>query len=70
VAVFDPVLLDHLPCLDHCHLPLDYCPLLEVAHLLDLLLHCIEPDPHFELVEMLDLKMMVDLVLVEALRIT
>jgi hypothetical protein len=21
VAVFDPILLDHLPCLDHCHLP-------------------------------------------------
>jgi hypothetical protein len=65
VAVFDPVLLDHLPCLVHCHLPLDHYPPLEVAHLLDL--HCLEPDPHFELVEMLDLKMMVDLMLVEAL---
>jgi hypothetical protein len=70
VAVFDPVLLDHLPCLDHCHLPLDHCPPLEVAHLLDLLLHCLEPDPHLELVEMLAWKMMVDLVFVEALRIT
>jgi hypothetical protein len=69
VAVFDPVLLDRLPCLGHDHLPLDHCPPLEVAHLLDLLLHCIELDPHFELVEMLDLKMMVDLMLVEALRI-
>jgi hypothetical protein len=67
VAVFDPVLLDHLPCFDHCHLPLDHCPPLEVAHLLDLLLHCLELDPHLELVEMLAWKMMVDLVLVEAL---
>jgi hypothetical protein len=69
VAVFDPVLLDHLPCLDHGQLRLDHCPPLEVAHLLDLLLHCLEPDPHLELVDMLDLNMMVDLVLVEALRI-
>jgi hypothetical protein len=70
VAVFDPVLLDHLPCLDHCHLPLDHCPLFEVAHLLDLLLHCLELDPHVGLVEMLNLKMMVDLELVWALLIT
>jgi hypothetical protein len=69
VAVFDPVLLDHLPCLDYCHLPLDHCSPLEVAHLLDLLLHSLKPDPHFGLVEMLDWKMTVDLVLVEALRI-
>jgi hypothetical protein len=69
VAVLYPVLLDHLPCLDHCHLPLDHCPPLEVAHLLDLLLHCLEPDPHLELVEMLDWKMTIDLVLVEALQI-
>jgi hypothetical protein len=60
VAVFDP---DHLPCLDHRHLPLDHCPRLEVAHLIDLLLH------HLELVEMLVWKMNVDLVLVEALQI-
>jgi hypothetical protein len=65
VAVFDP---DHLPCLHQLHLPLP-CPPLEVAHPLDLHLHCLEPDPHLELVEMLTWKMMVDLVLVEALRI-
>jgi hypothetical protein len=68
-AVFDPVLLDHLPCLDHCHLPLDYCPPLEVAYCLDLLLHCLELDPHLGLVEMLVWKMMGYLVLVWALRI-
>jgi hypothetical protein len=67
VAVVDPVLLDHLPFLNYCYLPLDHYPPLEVAHLLDLLLHCLEPDPHLELVEILDLKMMVDLVLMEAL---
>jgi hypothetical protein len=67
VVVFDPILLDHIPCLDHRYLPLDHCPPLEVAHFLDLLLHCLEPDPHLELVEMLDLKMMVDLMLVWAL---
>jgi hypothetical protein len=66
VAVFDPV---HHPCLDHCHLPLDHCPPLEVAHLIDLLLHRLEPVRHLELVEMLEWKMMVDLVLVEAFRI-
>jgi hypothetical protein len=69
VAVFDPVLLDHLPFLCHGHLPLDHCSPLEVAHLLDHLLHCLEPNPRLGLVEMLDWKMMVDLVLVEALRI-
>jgi hypothetical protein len=63
VAVFDPVLLDH------CHLPLDHFPPLEVAHLFDLLLHCLELDPHLGLVEMLAWKMTVDLELVEALRI-
>jgi hypothetical protein len=67
VAVFDSILLDHLPCLDHGHLPLDHCPPLEVAHLLDLLLHCLKLDPHLGLVEMLDWKMMVDLELVWAL---
>jgi hypothetical protein len=69
VAVFDPELLDHLPCLDHLHLPLDHCPPIEVAHPLDLRYHHFEPDPHLELVEMLAWKMMVDLVLVWALRI-
>jgi hypothetical protein len=49
--------------------PIDPCPPLEVAHPLDLHLHCLEPDPHLELVEILAWKMMVDLVLVEALRI-
>jgi hypothetical protein len=66
VAFFDP---DHLPCLDQLHLPLDHCPPLEVAHPLDLHLHCLEPDPHLELVEMLAWKMTVDLVLMWALRI-
>jgi hypothetical protein len=69
VAVFDPVPFDHLPCLDHGHLPLDHCPPLEVAHPLDLHFHHLQLDPHLELVEMLDLKMIVDLVLMEALRI-
>jgi hypothetical protein len=69
VAVFDPIFLAHLPYLDCLHLPLDHWPLLKVAHPLDLLLHCLEPVPHLRLVEMLDLKMTVNLVLVEALRI-
>jgi hypothetical protein len=64
-AVLDP---DHLPCLDHWHLPLDHCPPLEVA-LLDLHFHHLKLDPHLGLVEMLAGKKMVDLVLVEALRI-
>jgi hypothetical protein len=68
VAVYDPVLLDHLPCLCHWHLPLDHCPPLEVA-LLDLHFNHLELDPHLGLVEMLAWKMMVDLVLVWALRI-
>jgi hypothetical protein len=68
-AVFDPILLDHLLCLDQLHLPLDHFPPLEVAHPLDLHFHCLEPYPHLELVEMLAWKMMVDLVLVWALRI-
>jgi hypothetical protein len=66
-AVFDPVLLDHLPCLDYCHLHLDHCPPLEVAH--PLVLHHLELDPHLRLVEMLVWKMTVDLVLVWDLRI-
>jgi hypothetical protein len=64
VAVFDPEFLAHLPCLQFPHLPLDYCPPLEVALPLDLLLHYLEPNPHLGLVEMLGQKMMVDLVLV------
>jgi hypothetical protein len=48
--------------------PLDHCLPLEVA-LLDLHFHHLELDPYLELVEMLDLKMMVNLVFVEALRI-
>jgi hypothetical protein len=59
----------HLPCLDHWHLPIDHCPPLEVAHLLDLHFNPLELGPHLVLVEMLDLKMMVDFVHVEALRI-
>jgi hypothetical protein len=65
-AVFDP---DHPPCLDQLHLPLDHCPPIEVAHALDLHFHHLELDPHLGLVEMLAWKMMVDLVLVEALQI-
>jgi hypothetical protein len=64
VAVFDPEFLVHLPCL---HLPLDHCPPLKVAHLPNL--HYLEPVPHLELVGMLAWKMMVDLMLVKALRI-
>jgi hypothetical protein len=41
VAVFDPVFLDHLPCLYRYHLPLDHCSPLEVAHPPDL--HHLEP---------------------------
>ena len=59
----------HPPCLDHLHLPLDHCRHLEVAHFFDLLIHQLEPHPHFELVEMLAWRRMVDLVHVEALRI-
>jgi hypothetical protein len=67
VAAFGLV---HLPCLDHEHLPLDHCPPLVVAHLLDLHFHPLELHPHLRLVEMLVLrKMVVDLVLEEALRI-
>jgi hypothetical protein len=62
--------LVHHPCLEHWHLPLDHCPPLEVAHLLDLHFHHLELDPHLGLVEMLIWrKMVVDLVLVEALQI-
>jgi hypothetical protein len=64
VAVFDPESPDHLPPHVQLHLPLDHCPPLEVAHPLDLHLHCLETNPHLELVEMLAWKMTVDLVLV------
>jgi hypothetical protein len=57
------------PCIDHLHLPLDHCRHLEVAHLLDLLIHQLEPHPHLELVEMLAWRRKVDLVHLEALRI-
>jgi hypothetical protein len=53
VVVFDPESLDHLPCLDHIHLPLDQCPPLEVAHRLDLHPILRESFPHLKLVEML-----------------
>jgi hypothetical protein len=69
VAVFDPKFLDHLPCFDYLHLPLDPCPLLEVTHPLYLHFQHFEPDPRLELVEMLVQKMMVDLMLMRALRI-
>jgi hypothetical protein len=63
VAVFHPKFSAHLPRLCHGHLPLDHCPPLGVAHPLDLHFHCLEPDPHLELLEMLAWKMTVDLVL-------
>ena len=63
------LVLAHPPSLDHLHLPLDHYRHLEVAHLLDLLLHQLEPHPHFELVEMLAWRRMVDLMHLEALRI-
>jgi hypothetical protein len=69
VAVFDPVSLDHLPCLAQLHIPLDCCPPLEVAHPLDFHFHPLKPDPHLGLVEMFAWKMMVDLVLELALQI-
>jgi hypothetical protein len=46
-------LVPHPPYLDHLYLPLDHCRHLEVAHILDLVLHQLEPHPHFELVEIL-----------------
>jgi hypothetical protein len=69
VVVFDPKSLYHLPCIDHLHLPLDQYPSLEVTHHIDLDLRPLEPFPHLELVEILVWKMMVDLVLMKALRI-
>jgi hypothetical protein len=69
VAVFDPEFLDHLSCLHYHHLPLDQCPPLEVAHRLDLHPLLLQPYPNLELVEMLASEMMIDLMLMEALRI-
>jgi hypothetical protein len=60
----------HPPCLDHLRLPLDYCHHLEVAHHFNFLLHQLESRPHFELVEMLAWGRMVDLMHLEALRIS
>jgi hypothetical protein len=68
-VVFDLEFLNHLPCIDYLHLPLDPCPPNEVAHRVELHPLLLEPFPHLGLVEMLVWKMMVDLVLVEALRI-
>jgi hypothetical protein len=68
-VVFDSKYLDHLPCLDHLHLPFDQCLPLEVAHHLDIHPLLLEPFPHLKLVEMLVWKMTVDLVLVKALRV-
>jgi hypothetical protein len=64
------VLVLHPPCLDHLHLPLDHFRHLEVAHLFDLLLHQLEPHPHFKLVVMLAWRRMIDLEHLEALRIS
>jgi hypothetical protein len=64
------LVLAHPPFLDQLHLPLDHCRYLEVAHPLDLLLQHLEPHYHFGLAEMLAWRRMVDLVHVEALRIT
>jgi hypothetical protein len=69
VVVFDPKFLDRLSYLDHLHLPLDQYPPLEVSHHLGLHPLLLEPFPHLELLEMLVWMMMVDLVLVKALRI-
>jgi hypothetical protein len=66
VAVLDP---DHLPCLDHWHLPFDHYPPLEVALLFYLHSHHLELGPHLRLVEMLVWKMKVDLMHVEAPRV-
>jgi hypothetical protein len=69
VVVFDLESLIHPPFLDQLHLPLDQCHLLEVAHYLHLYPLLLEPVPHLEMVEMLVWRMMVDLVLVKALRV-
>jgi hypothetical protein len=62
--------LVHPSFLDQLHLPLDRCLLHEEAHCLELdLILLIESAPHLELVEMLVWKVMVDLVLVNALQV-
>jgi hypothetical protein len=66
-VVFDPESLIHPPFLDQLHLPLNQCPLLEVAHYLHLDPLLLQPVPHLGLVEMPIWKMMVDLVLGKAL---
>jgi hypothetical protein len=68
-VVFDHESIVHPPFLDQLHLPLDRCILIEVAHCLELDLLLLEPVPYLVLVEMLVWKMMVDLVLVKALRV-
>jgi hypothetical protein len=68
-VVFDLESLVHLPFIDQLHLPLDQCLPLEVAQRLDLDPLLLEPVPHLELVEMLVWKMIVDLVLVKAIRV-
>jgi hypothetical protein len=68
-VVFDLESLVHLPFLDQLHLLLDRCLLLEVAHCLEIDLLLPELVLHLELVEMLVWKMMVDLVLMKALRV-
>jgi hypothetical protein len=68
-VVFDLGSLVHPPFLNQLHLPLDRCLLLEVSHCLELDLLLLEPVPHLELVEMLVWRMMVDLMLVKALRV-
>jgi hypothetical protein len=68
-VVFDLGSPVHPPFLDQLLIPLDRCLLLKVAHCLELDLLLLEPVPHLELVEILVWKMMVDLVLVRALRV-
>jgi hypothetical protein len=48
VVVFDLEFIDHLPCLDHLHLPLDQCPPPKVAHYLGVHPLLLEPCPLLE----------------------
>jgi hypothetical protein len=66
-VVVEPESLAHPPCLVQLHIPLDQCPLLEMAHCLELDLLLLELVPRLKLVEILVWKMMVDLVLMKAL---